>query len=101
MELEQQFRNLIDAGFEPRPFERYPGYLGVIKDGFVALLLPGPDGLAAFSSAGLLIEGQFALLMQQGERKIFKAKQFEQQADAALLARYQQFKDELKALLQG
>jgi hypothetical protein len=100
MELEQQFRNLIDAGFEPRPFDRYPGYLGVCKDGFVALLIPGPDGLALFSSTGLLIENQFALLIEQRDRKVFKAKQLEQDADAALLARYQKFKDELKKLLQ-
>jgi hypothetical protein len=100
MELEQQLRNLIEAGFEPCPFERYPGYLGVTKDGFAALLLPGPDGLAQFSSTGLLIDGQFALLLQQGNRTIFKAKQLEQEADAVLLARYQKFKDDLKQLLQ-
>lgn len=100
MEMEQQFRSLIEAGFEPRPFDRYPGYLGVCKDGFAALLLPGPDGLALYSSTGLLIENQFALLIQHGDRKVFKAKQLEQVADAALLARYQKFKEELKKLLQ-
>ena len=100
MELEQQFRKLIDAGFEPRPFDRYPGYLGVCKDGFAALLIPGPDGLALFSSTGLLIGNQFALLIQQGGRKVFKAKQLEQVADDTLLIRYQKFKDELKMLLQ-
>lgn len=101
MELEEQFHNLVAAGFEPRPFERYPGYLGITKDGFAALLMPGPDGLAQFSSTGLLIEGQFALLIQRGCRSVFKAKQLEQVADAALLARYQKFKEELKRLLQA
>lgn len=101
MELEDQFRNLVEAGFVPCPFERYPGYLGVIKGGFAALLMPGPDGLALFSSTGLLIDGQFALLIQRGGLQVFKAKHLEQEANGALIVRYQRFKDELKALLQG
>lgn len=100
MELEQQLRLLADAGFELRPFERYPGFLGVIKGGFAALLQPGSDGFSSFSSTGLLIGGQFALLIQRGDRKVFKAKQVEVEASEPLLVRYHQFRNELTNLLR-
>lgn len=101
MDLEQQLRALVDAGFEPRPFDRYPGFLGIVKDGFCALLQPGAGGLAVFGSAGLLLDDQFALLIQRGDTHLFKAKHLEQPASPEQLARYHQFRQELKILIEG
>ncbi len=102
MPLEDQFRNLIAAGFEPRAMDRYPGYLVVVKNGFVALLKADENGLALFSSPGRLVNNQIGLLIESGGRKVFQAKENSEEATPELLFQFALFQDELhEALMAG
>src|ERR1051325_6032213 len=42
---EEQLQRLYLAGFDLQTFDRFPKAIGVLRDGCVAFLVPGPDGL--------------------------------------------------------
>jgi hypothetical protein len=48
----EQLQRLYLAGFELQTFERYPKCIGVMREGCVALLVPGVDGLQILGSPG-------------------------------------------------
>lgn len=99
MDYESQLQRLAEAGFRPKPLERYPGFLGVVKNGFAALLQPSPEGLRLFVPAGRLIGEEFAVLIVRGDRQLFKAKTQELDADAEMLAAFDEFRRELAQAL--
>lgn len=93
---------LVEAGFTLRSLPVYPRHLRVEKYNCAALLELTPEGrLKQFSTAGYLIEGQMALLVEQGGRQVFayKAKQVEAEGEA--LENFRRFERELGAVLEG
>ncbi len=92
--------NLLEQGFTFRSFPAYPRHLAVEKYNCAALLEPTPEGgVRQFSSAGYLIDGQIALLVErQGSRMfVYKSKQVE--AEGEPLKNFEQFLKELRAAL--
>lgn len=91
---------LLRAGFRLATFERYGRYLGVEKDGFVALLDPGHGRLKIFSQAGYRIGDGIGMLVERAAGKAFVCHGESVPATPELLDAYEQFKTEVRELLE-
>jgi hypothetical protein len=90
----------LKAGFRFVSFERYARYLGVERDGFVALLETGGGKVQLFGQVGYHVGEGIAMLVEQAEGKAFVWKGESVAATPELLAGYARFKSELRGLLQ-
>ena len=90
----------MELGFTLRTFPAYERHLGVEKYGCVALLEPTPEGRwKRFSSAGYLLDGQIALLVERAGEKLFVYKSKQIRAEGEPLASFTRFQSELDAIL--
>jgi hypothetical protein len=89
----------LRAGFTFVTLERYARYLGVEKNGFIALLDPSGGKLTIFSQVGYRIGDGIAMLVVRRGGKAFVWKDQAVAATPELLAAYEQFKGELESLL--
>ena len=91
---------LAEAGFTPRVVPPYERHLGMEKYNCVALLEPTPEGKwKRFGSAGYLLDGQIALLVERNGQKVFIHKGKQLAADGQPLEHFHRFLAELEALL--
>ena len=98
--LTELLENLVDAGFSLRSLPAYPRHLAAEKYNFVALLEWAKDNRwRQFSSAGMLIDGQIALLVERDGRSSFVCKSKQVSADDAMMGQYHQFQHELDNVL--
>jgi hypothetical protein len=95
----EQLQRIYLAGFELQTFERYPKCVGVVRDGCVALLVPGVDGLQILGTPGWRMGEVMGVLTESGGRKVFQAKSEVIEATAERLAALQKFRGELFELL--
>ena len=93
--------SLFKAGFRFVTFERYARYLGVERDGFVALLETAGGKVQLFGQVGYHVGEGIAMLVERAEGKAFVWKGESVAATSELLAGYECFKSELRRLLQG
>jgi hypothetical protein len=93
--------SLLKAGFKFVTFERYARYLGVERDGFVALLETGEGKVKLFGQVGYHMGEAIAMLVERAEGKAFVWKGESVAATPELLAAYERFKSDLRRLLQG
>jgi hypothetical protein len=70
----EQLQQLYLAGFELQTFERFPKCIGVMRDGCIALLVPGVDGLQVLGSPGWRMGEVMGVLTEVDGRKVFQAK---------------------------
>jgi hypothetical protein len=93
--------SLLKAGFRFVTFERYARYLGVERDGFVALLETGEGKVKLFGQVGYHVGEGIAMLVDRTEGKTFVWKGESVAATPELLAAYERFKSDLRQLSQG
>src|SRR5690348_676743 len=98
---EEQLQRLYMAGFELETFERFPKAIGVIRAGYIAFLVPGPDGLQILGNVGRRMGESLGPLVERGGRKLFLHKQEEIEATEEMIAELEQFRIDLKHLLRG
>lgn len=91
---------LLKAGFRFVTIERVERYVGVEKDGFVALLDPADGHLKLFGQAGLRLGDGIGMLVERGDGKSFVWHGDSVPATAELLEAYHRFKAELDRLLR-
>ena len=91
----EQLQRIYLAGFEVQTFERYPKCIGVVRDGCVALLVPGVDGLQILGTPGWRMGEVMGVLTEREGRKVFQAKSEIVEATPERLALLQRFCDEL------
>lgn len=102
MMMEEQLQRLYLAGFELQTFERFPQAIGVLKDGYIAFLIPGgPEGLQILGNEGRRMGESLGPLVERNGRRVFVHKDEEIEATADMIAALFQFKTELKNLLKG
>lgn len=94
-----QLQKLYMSGFELETFERFPKAIGVVRDGYVAFLVPGPDGLQILGNVGRRMGESVGPLVERGGRKVFLHKQEELEATAELIEGLTRFREDLKRLL--
>ena len=97
----EQLQRLYMAGFELETFERFPKAIGVLRQGYVAFLVPGPDGLQILGNVGRRMGESLGPLVDRGGRKLFIHKQEEIEATEQMIAELEQFRRDLKRLLRG
>jgi hypothetical protein len=102
MDSAEQLQRIYAAGFDLQTFERFPQAIGVIKDGYIAFLIPGgPEGLQILGNVGLRMGESLGPLVERGGRQVFVHKEEEIEATPDMIAALVQFKSELKSLLKG
>jgi hypothetical protein len=97
----EQLQRLYLAGFELQTFERYPKCIGVVRDGCVALLVPGVEGLQILGTPGWRMGEVMGVLTEREGRKVFQAKTELVEATPDRLVTLQKFRDELADLLHA
>ena len=93
--------SLLKAGFRFVSFERYARYLGVERDGFVALLETAGGKVQPFGQVGYHVGEGIAMLAERAEGKAFVWKDESVAATPELLAGYERFKVDLRRLLHS
>jgi hypothetical protein len=102
MNAEEQLQRLYMAGFELQTFERFPQAIGVIKNSYMAFLIPGgPEGLQILGNVGRRMGESLGPLVERNDRQVFLHKQEIIEATSEMIAELTAFKSELKSLLRG
>lgn len=97
----EQLQRLYMAGFELETFERFPKAIGVLRHGYIAFLVPGPDGLQILGNVGRRMGESLGPLVERNGRGVFVHKQEEIEATEQMIAELEQFRSDLKRLLRG
>ena len=93
---------LLREGFSLRNLHTYPRHLRVEKHGCAALLEQTPEGRwKQFSSAGYLLDGQIALLVERGGRAVFAYKSKYVPAEGEAMENFRRFEQELRSALEN
>jgi hypothetical protein len=101
MDSAEQLQRIYVAGFELETFDRFPKCVGVVRDGCIALLVPGVDGLQILGTPGWRMGEAIGVLVERDGRKIFQYKQETVEATAERLEALDRFKHDLKSLLSS
>jgi hypothetical protein len=101
MDSEEQLQRLYLAGFELQTFDRFPKAIGVLRDGCIAFLVPGPDGLQILGNVGWRMGESLGPLVERAGRRVFVHKQEILEATPERIATLDTFQADLEKLLQG
>ena len=94
-------QKFLQTGFRFVTLEHVERYLGVEKEGFLALLDPSAGRLNLFGQVGYRMGRGIGMLVEGGSGKAFVWKNESVVATPELLATYERFRSEVKALLGG
>src|ERR1700686_1240320 len=97
----EQLQRIYLAGFELQTFERYPKFIGVMRDNCVALLVPGVDGLQILGTPGWRMGEVMGVLTEREGRKVFQAKTEIVEATPERLSLLQRFRKDLAESIRG
>jgi hypothetical protein len=100
-DLAHKLQQIYLAGFELQTFDRFPKCVGVIRDGCIALLVPGLDGFQILGTPGWRMGEAIGVLVEKGGRQVFQNKNELVDATEEKLALLQRFKNDLKKLLSN
>jgi len=96
----EQLQKLYLAGFELETFDRFPKAIGVLRDGCVAFLVPGPEGLQILGNVGWRMGESLGPLVERDGKKVFVHKDQTLEATPERISTLERFKSDLKALLR-
>lgn len=94
-----QLRSLVEAGFELETFERYPKAVGAVRDGCIALLEVGPDGLRLLGQPGWRMGEVMGLLVEKAGRQVFQYKSEVVEATEERLSALRRLREDIERLL--
>jgi hypothetical protein len=99
MDPAHQLQQLYLGGFELETFDRFPKCVGVIRDGCVALLVPGVDGMQILGTPGWRMGEAIGVLTTVNGREVFQNKGQIIEASPERLAALRRFQHDLKGIL--
>jgi hypothetical protein len=99
MDPAHQLQQLYLAGFELETFDRFPKCVGVIRDGCVALLVPGVHGMQILGTPGWRLGEAIGVLTTVNGREVFQNKGQIIEANPERLAALRRFQEDLKGIL--
>lgn len=99
MDPAEQLQRIYLAGFELETFDRFPKCIGVVRDGCIALLVPGVDGLQILGTPGWRMGEAIGVLVEKQGRQVFQNKQEVVEATPERLEILRRFREDLKTLL--
>lgn len=97
----EQLQRLYLAGFELETFERFPKAIGVLREGCIAFLVPGPEGLQILGNVGWRMGESLGPLVERNGRKVFVHKEEIIEATDEMITTLDRFRADLKAMLRG
>ena len=100
MDPAEQLQRIYLAGFELETFARFPKCVGVVRDGCVALLVPGVDGMQILGTPGWRMGEAIGVLTSVSGQEVFQHKEERVEATPERLAALSKFRDDLKELLK-
>lgn len=92
---------ILRAGYRFVTFERFARYLGVEKDGFVALLDTSKGRVSIYGQVGYHVGEGIAVLMERARGPAFVWKNESVEATSDLIERYERIKAELARLTEA
>ncbi|HVZ61475.1 MAG TPA: hypothetical protein VG892_11890 [Terriglobales bacterium] len=95
----EQLQRIYMAGFEIETFEMLPGAVGVIKEGFMAVLRPTASGLSMIGSPGWRMGEIMGVLVEKEGRQVFQSKSEVVEANPERLEALKKFREELAEIL--
>jgi hypothetical protein len=95
----EQLQRIYLAGFELQTFDRFPKCIGVVRDGCVALLVPGVEGLQMLGTPGWRMGEAIGVLVEKDGRPLFQYKQEIVEATPERLELLRRFREDLELLL--
>jgi hypothetical protein len=98
-DLAHQLQQIYLAGFELQTFDRFPRCVGVVRDGCIAMLVPGAEGFQIMGTPGWRMGEAIGVLVEKGGRQAFQNKQEIVEATPERLQLLARFKEDLKSLL--
>jgi hypothetical protein len=101
MDSAEQLQQLYVAGFDLQTFDRFPNAVGVMRDGCIAFLVPGVNGMQILGNVGWRMGESLGPLVEKNGRKIFLHKGEELEATPERITTLEQFKADLRAILKG
>jgi len=101
MDPASQLQRIYLAGFELQTFDRFPKCVGVVRDGCIAMLVPGTEGLQLLGTPGWHMGGAIGVLVEKGGRQVFQNKNEILEATPERLEQLRRFREDLKALLSA
>jgi hypothetical protein len=101
MDSAEQLQQLYVAGFDLQTFDRFPNAVGVMRDGCIAFLVPGVNGMQILGNVGWRMGESLGPLVEKNGRKIFLHKGEELEATPERITALEQFKADLRAILKG
>ena len=101
MDPAAQLQRIYLAGFELQTFDRFPKCVGVIRDGCIALLVPGVDGLQMLGTAGWRMGEVMGVLVEKNGRQVFQAKEDIVEATPEKLEALARFQSDLVNAMGG
>jgi hypothetical protein len=99
MDLAEQLQRIYLAGFELQTFPQFPKCVGVVRDGCIALLVPGVDGMQILGSPGWRMGEAIGVLVEQNGHKVFQNKDQIVEATQERLDALRRFTNDLNGLL--
>jgi hypothetical protein len=99
MDPAEQLQRIYLAGFELQTFDRFPKCVGVTRDGCIAMLVPGVDGLQILGTPGWRLGESIGVLIERNGRPVFQNKLEIVEATPERLEALRTFKADLKNLL--
>lgn len=96
-----QLQQIYVAGFELQTFDRFPKCVGVVRDGCIAMLVPGVDSFQILGTPGWRMGEAIGVLVERNGRKFFQNKQEIVEATPERLELLTKFKHDLQVLLAG
>jgi hypothetical protein len=94
-----QLQRIYLAGFELQTFDRFPKCIGVVRDGCIALLVPGTEGLQILGTPGWRMGEAIGVLVEKDGRQVFQYKSEIVEATSERLQLLKRFKEDLRMLL--
>jgi hypothetical protein len=102
MSPEEQLQRLYIAGFELQTFDRFPQAIGVMKNGYIAFLIPGgPEGLQILGNVGRRMGESLGPLVERAGRQVFLHKDEIIEATPEMIEGLTAFRAEVKSHLRG
>jgi hypothetical protein len=95
----EQLQRIYLAGFELQTFALFPKCVGVVRDGCIALLVPGIGGLQMLGTPGWLMGEAIGVLTEKEGCQVFQYKQEIVEATSERLEALRRFREDLRALL--
>jgi len=99
MDSADQLQRIYLAGFDVETFDRFPKCIGVVRDGCVALLVPGVEGMQILGSPGWRMGEAIGVLTTIDGRQVFQHKEQVVEATPGRLDALRRFREDLKRLL--